>query len=165
MLGGNPEMLIADQLGDDADTASPEARGQGRERDYRAERKRRWPPAGSIVLGTERHESRRIDNQLRGRSGRQGDPRPPPSSSSRSKDDLHAHFRRQDRMDMIVRSRKSGIEGRRGYFAFAGMNRAIARGAEARWKRAIIEIRKNLLKFDDVMNDQRKVMLRAAPSR
>jgi preprotein translocase subunit SecA len=102
------------------------------------------------VLGTERHESRRIDNQLRGRTGRQGDP-------GRSKfflstqDDLLRIFA-GERMDMIMRS--FGLEEGEA-ITHPWLNRAIAT-AQKKVEQRNYEIRKNLLKYDDVVNDQRK---------
>ena len=107
---------------------------------------------GLYVLGTERHESRRIDNQLRGRSGRQGDP-------GRSKfflslqDDLMRIFG-SDRMDGMLQ--KLGLkEGEA--IVHPWINRALAK-AQQKVEARNFDIRKNLLKFDDVMNDQRKVV-------
>ena len=105
---------------------------------------------GLYVLGTERHESRRIDNQLRGRTGRQGDP-------GRSKfflstqDDLLRIFA-GERMDMIMRS--FGLEEGEA-ITHAWLNRAIAT-AQKKVEQRNYEMRKNLLKYDDVVNDQRK---------
>jgi preprotein translocase subunit SecA len=104
------------------------------------------------VLGTERHESRRIDNQLRGRSGRQGDP-------GRSKfylslqDDLMRIFG-SDRMDGMLQ--KLGLkEGEA--IIHPWINKAIER-AQAKVEARNFDIRKNILKYDNVMNDQRKVV-------
>jgi preprotein translocase subunit SecA len=107
---------------------------------------------GLYVLGTERHESRRIDNQLRGRSGRQGDP-------GRSKfylslqDDLMRIFG-SDRMDGMLQ--KLGLkEGEA--IIHPWINKAIER-AQAKVEARNFDIRKNILKYDNVMNDQRKVV-------
>jgi preprotein translocase subunit SecA len=107
---------------------------------------------GLYVLGTERHESRRIDNQLRGRSGRQGDP-------GRSKfylslqDDLMRIFG-SDRMDGMLS--KLGLkEGEA--IIHPWINKAIER-AQAKVEARNFDIRKNILKYDNVMNDQRKVV-------
>ncbi|RYF90220.1 MAG: preprotein translocase subunit SecA, partial [Caulobacteraceae bacterium] len=107
---------------------------------------------GLFVLGTERHESRRIDNQLRGRTGRQGDP-------GRSKfflcceDDLLRIFA-GDRLDAIMRS--FGVQEGEA-ITHKWLNSAIAT-AQKRVEQRNYEIRKNLLKYDDVVNDQRKAV-------
>ena len=107
---------------------------------------------GLYVLGTERHESRRIDNQLRGRTGRQGDP-------GRSKfflcceDDLLRIFA-GDRLDSIMRS--FGVQEGEA-ITHKWLNKAIAT-AQKRVEQRNYEIRKNLLKYDDVVNDQRKAV-------
>ncbi len=107
---------------------------------------------GLYVLGTERHESRRIDNQLRGRTGRQGDP-------GRSKfflcceDDLLRIFA-GDRLDAIMRS--FGVQEGEA-ITHKWLNKAIAT-AQKRVEQRNYEIRKNLLKYDDVVNDQRKAV-------
>lgn len=107
---------------------------------------------GLFVLGTERHESRRIDNQLRGRTGRQGDP-------GRSKfflsceDDLLRIFA-GDRLDAIMRT--FGVQEGEA-ITHKWLNNAIAT-AQKRVEQRNYEIRKNLLKYDDVVNDQRKAV-------
>jgi preprotein translocase subunit SecA len=107
---------------------------------------------GLYVLGTERHESRRIDNQLRGRSGRQGDP-------GRSKfylslqDDLMRIFG-SDRMDGMLQ--KLGLKEDEAII-HPWINKAIER-AQAKVEARNFDIRKNILKYDNVMNDQRKVV-------
>ena len=107
---------------------------------------------GLYVLGTERHESRRIDNQLRGRTGRQGDP-------GRSKfflsceDDLLRIFA-GERLDSIMRT--FGVQDGEA-ITHRWLNSAIAT-AQKRVEQRNYEIRKNLLKYDDVVNDQRKAV-------
>ncbi len=107
---------------------------------------------GLFVLGTERHESRRIDNQLRGRTGRQGDP-------GRSKfflsceDDLLRIFA-GERLDAIMRT--FGVQDGEA-ITHKWLNNAIAT-AQKRVEQRNYEIRKNLLKYDDVVNDQRKAV-------
>ncbi len=107
---------------------------------------------GLHVLGTERHESRRIDNQLRGRTGRQGDP-----GSSKfflsCEDDLLRIFA-GDRLDAIMRT--FGLEEGEA-ITHKWLNSAIAT-AQKRVEQRNYEIRKNLLKYDDVVNDQRKAV-------
>ncbi len=118
-----------------------------------ADRKKQALDAGGLfVLGTERHESRRIDNQLRGRTGRQGDP-------GRSKfflsceDDLLRIFA-GDRLDAIMRT--FGVQEGEA-ITHKWLNNAIAT-AQKRVEQRNYEIRKNLLKYDDVVNDQRKAV-------
>ncbi len=107
---------------------------------------------GLFVLGTERHESRRIDNQLRGRSGRQGDP-----GSSKFfislEDDLMRIFG-SERLDSMLK--KLGLKDGEA-IVHSWINKAIEK-AQSKVEGRNFEIRKNLLKFDDVMNDQRKVV-------
>jgi preprotein translocase subunit SecA len=109
-------------------------------------------PGGLYVIATERHESRRIDNQLRGRSGRQGDP-------GRSKfflslqDDLMRIFG-SDRMDGMLQ--KLGLQDGEA-IVHPWINRALEK-AQQKVEARNFDIRKNLLKYDDVMNDQRKVV-------
>ena len=107
---------------------------------------------GLYVLGTERHESRRIDNQLRGRTGRQGDPGRSKFFMS-TQDDLLRIFA-GERMDMIMRS--FGLEEGEA-ITHPWLNRAIAT-AQKKVEQRNYEIRKNLLKYDDVVNDQRKAV-------
>ncbi len=151
-LGGNADMRIVQELGDLPEGPERDAK----EAEIRAEvdeRKKRVIAAGGLfVVATERHESRRIDNQLRGRSGRQGDP-----GNSRFflslQDDLMRIFG-SDRMDGWLQrlGLKEGEAVVHGW-----INKAIER-AQRKVEERNYEIRKNLLKFDDVMNDQRKVI-------
>jgi len=107
---------------------------------------------GLYVLGTERHESRRIDNQLRGRSGRQGDPGCSKFFIS-LEDDLMRIFG-SEKLDSMLRT--LGLkDGESIYHPW--INKAIEK-AQSKVENRNFEIRKNLLKFDDVMNDQRKVI-------
>ena len=151
-LGGNADMRIEQEL---ADMPAGEERDK-REAEIRADIQRLKQQAleagGLYVLATERHESRRIDNQLRGRSGRQGDP-------GRSKfflslqDDLMRIFG-SDRMDGMLQ--KLGLrEGEA--IIHPWINKALEK-AQKKVEARNFDIRKNLLKFDDVMNDQRKVV-------
>ncbi len=151
-LGGNVEYRTEDELAD-----VPE----GKERDkaiakikeeVEAERQKVLEAGGLYVIGTERHESRRIDNQLRGRSGRQGDP----GASSfyiSLEDDLMRIFG-SERIDSLLQ--KMGLKEGEAIF-HPWMTRAIEK-AQTKVEQRNYEIRKNLLKYDDVMNDQRKVI-------
>ncbi len=107
---------------------------------------------GLFVLGTERHESRRIDNQLRGRTGRQGDPGKSKFFIS-VEDDLMRVFA-ADRLNSIMKS--LGIKEDEG-ITHPWMNKAIET-SQKKIEERNFEIRKNVLKYDDVINDQRKAM-------
>ena len=107
---------------------------------------------GLFVIGTERHESRRVDNQLRGRSGRQGDPGKSKFYLS-LEDDLMRIFG-SDRLDMVLK--KLGLEEGES-IVHPWINTALER-AQKKVESRNFEIRKTLLKFDNVMNDQRKVI-------
>jgi len=151
-LGGNPEMRIARELADMEPGPERDAREAQIREEVRQLKEKALAAGGLYVLATERHESRRIDNQLRGRSGRQGDP-------GRSKfflslqDDLMRIFG-SDRMDsMLV---KLGLkEGEA--IVHPWINKALER-AQKKVEARNFDIRKNLLKYDDVLNDQRKVI-------
>jgi preprotein translocase subunit SecA len=151
-LGGNPDMRVSQELGDVTD---------GDERDERvaalraevAEKKKQVIAAGGLfILGTERHESRRIDNQLRGRSGRQGDPGASKFFLS-LEDDLMRIFGSERIEGMLS---KLGLEEGEA-IVHPWVNKALEK-AQEKVEARNFEIRKNLLKFDDVMNDQRKVI-------
>jgi preprotein translocase subunit SecA len=117
------------------------------------EKKQRALAAGGLyVLGTERHESRRIDNQLRGRTGRQGDPGTSKFFLS-CEDDLLRIFA-GDRLDSIMRT--FGVQEGEA-ITHKWLNSAIAT-AQRKVEQRNYEIRKNLLKYDDVVNDQRKAV-------
>ncbi|MDP1736621.1 MAG: preprotein translocase subunit SecA [Caulobacter sp.] len=157
-LGGNVEMHLAkwrqDQLGLGlAVDHDAEMEEKTRFEVEISEAKKKALAAGGLyVLGTERHESRRIDNQLRGRTGRQGDP-------GKSKfflcceDDLLRIFA-GERLDAIMRS--FGVQDGEA-ITHKWLNKAIAT-AQKRVEQRNYEIRKNLLKYDDVVNDQRKAV-------
>ncbi len=151
-LGGNVDMRIQQELSE----VEPGPEREQREQAIRAEvqqlKEKALAAGGLYVLATERHESRRIDNQLRGRSGRQGDP-------GRSKfylslqDDLMRIFG-SDRMDGMLQ--KLGLkEGES--IIHPWINKALER-AQKKVEARNFDIRKNLLKYDDVLNDQRKVI-------
>src|SRR5207244_10765743 len=107
---------------------------------------------GLYVLGTERHESRRIDNQLRGRSGRQGDPGHSKFFLS-LEDDLMRIFG-SDRLDGMLQ--RLGLKADEA-IVHSWINKAVEK-AQKKVEARNFDIRKNLLKFDNVMNDQRKVI-------
>ena len=118
----------------------------------KANQNRALKSGGLFVLGTERHESRRIDNQLRGRSGRQGDPGCSKFFIS-LEDDLMRIFG-SERLDGMLQ--KLGLKNGEA-IVHPWINKAIEK-AQSKVEGRNFEIRKNLLKFDDVMNDQRKVV-------
>ena len=150
-LGGNLEVTIVDAM-----TADPEANLDKITRGVEAEHKvgeRAVKDAGGLfVLATERHESRRIDNQLRGRSGRQGDPGR--SSFFLSLDDDLMRIFGSERLEKVLNSlgMKEGEA-----IVHPWVNKSLER-AQAKVEGRNFDIRKQLLKFDDVMNDQRKVI-------
>ncbi|MFC5586179.1 preprotein translocase subunit SecA [Nitratireductor kimnyeongensis] len=151
-LGGNPEMRIAEELGEMEPGSERDAKEQAIREDVKRLKEEALAAGGLYVLATERHESRRIDNQLRGRSGRQGDP-------GRSKfflslqDDLMRIFG-SDRMDGMLQ--KLGLKEDEA-IVHPWINKALEK-AQKKVEARNFDIRKNLLKFDDVMNDQRKVV-------
>jgi preprotein translocase subunit SecA len=152
MLGGNAEMLIKEathSITDDAQIKQISARIRAQ---VASDKEIVRAAGGLFVIGTERHESRRIDNQLRGRSGRQGDPGASQFFLS-LQDDLMRIFG-SERIDNVLV--KLGLkEGEA--IIHPWMNKAIER-AQTKVEQRNYEIRKTLLKFDDVMNDQRKVI-------
>ena len=151
-LGGNVEMAIAEQVGEETDAAKIE-QIRSRVTEEVAELKRQAIAAGGLwVIATERHESRRIDNQLRGRSGRQGDPGRSTFYLS-LQDDLMRIFG-SEKMDGMLR--RLGLEEGEA-IVHPWVNKAIER-AQGKVEARNFEVRKNLLKYDDVMNDQRKVI-------
>jgi preprotein translocase subunit SecA len=151
-LGGNPDMRIQHELADVPEGAEREARIAQIRAEVAEAKKTAIAAGGLYVLGTERHESRRIDNQLRGRSGRQGDPGHSKFFLS-LQDDLMRIFG-SDRMDGMLQ--KLGLKEDEA-ITHPWINRALEK-AQQKVEARNFDIRKNLLKFDDVMNDQRKVI-------
>jgi len=151
-LGGNPDMRIAQELGEIGDDPETQRRAEAIRADCAEKQATVREAGGLFVLGTERHESRRIDNQLRGRSGRQGDPGASEFYLS-LEDDLMRIFG-SDRMDGMLG--KLGIEEGEA-ITHKWVSKALEK-AQSKVEARNFEIRKNLLKFDDVMNDQRKVI-------
>ncbi|MBO6903257.1 MAG: preprotein translocase subunit SecA [Rhizobiaceae bacterium] len=151
-LGGNADMRIANELGDMEDGPERKKKEEAIRADVKALKEKALAAGGLYVLATERHESRRIDNQLRGRSGRQGDP-------GRSKfylslqDDLMRIFG-SERMDGMLQ--KLGLQEGEAII-HPWINKALEK-AQKKVEARNFDIRKNLLKYDDVMNDQRKVV-------
>ncbi len=151
-LGGNLEMRVEDELKDVTDPAEHEKRVAKIKEEIEAAKKKVIAAGGLYVIGTERHESRRIDNQLRGRSGRQGDPGNSKFFISLT-DDLMRIFGSQ-RLDVWL-GRLGLKEGEA--IIHPWVDKALEK-AQRKVEERNFEIRKNLLRFDDVMNDQRKVI-------
>jgi preprotein translocase subunit SecA len=151
-LGGNADMRVKQELGD-MEPGEQRKQAERKIRDEVARLKQIALAAGGLyVIGTERHESRRIDNQLRGRSGRQGDP-------GRSKfylsleDDLMRIFGSNNLGGMLT---KLGLQEGEA-IVHPWINKALEK-AQQKVEARNFDIRKNLLKYDDVSNDQRKVI-------
>src|SRR3954465_4509927 len=153
-LGGNADMRIRQEL-------AQIENARGREHDPRAEeiraqvarlKEKALVAGGLFVLGTERHESRRIDNQLRGRSGRQGDPGHSKFFLS-LEDDLMRIFG-TDKLDTMLQ--RLGLKENEA-IVHSWINKALEK-AQQKVEARNFDIRKNLLKYDNVMNDQRKVI-------
>src|SRR6516225_3980077 len=153
-LGGNPDMRIRQELAEIDDWQARDKHPRAAEiRAQVAGLKEKALAAGGLyVLGTERHESRRIDNQLRGRSGRQGDPGHSKFFLS-LEDDLMRIFG-TDKLDgMLTRLGLKENEA----IVHPWINKALEK-AQQKVEARNFDIRKNILKFDNVMNDQRKVI-------
>jgi preprotein translocase subunit SecA len=153
-LGGNPDMRIRQELSEIDDWQARDKHPRAAEiRAQIAHLKEKALAAGGLyVLGTERHESRRIDNQLRGRSGRQGDPGHSKFFLS-LEDDLMRIFG-TDKLDgMLTRLGLKENEA----IVHPWINKALEK-AQQKVEARNFDIRKNILKFDNVMNDQRKVI-------
>ena len=151
-LGGNADMRVKNELAgiqDDAERARLTAQIKA---ETAAAKEKAKAAGGLYIVGTERHESRRIDNQLRGRSGRQGDPGASKFFLS-LQDDLMRIFG-SERMDSIL-SRLGLEEGEA--IAHPWVNKALEK-AQQKVEARNFEMRKNILKYDDVLNDQRKVI-------
>jgi preprotein translocase subunit SecA len=151
-LGGNAEMRIRQTL----DGMEPSEERKTKEAAIRAEvasfKSKVIAAGGLYVLGTERHESRRIDNQMRGRSGRQGDPGKSKFYLS-LQDDLMRIFG-SERMDGMLQ--KLGLKEDEA-IVHNWINKAIER-AQGKVEARNFDMRKNVLRYDNVMNDQRKVI-------
>jgi preprotein translocase subunit SecA len=152
-LGGNEEMRIADEIDDTMDEATKEKKIKAIKDEIAKDREAVKEAGGLMVIGTERHESRRIDNQLRGRSGRQGDPGYTVFFLS-VEDDLMRIFA-ADKMQALLQGQMGLKEGEA--LTHPWLSKALEK-AQARVEQQNFEVRKNLLKFDNVMNDQRKVI-------
>jgi preprotein translocase subunit SecA len=151
-LGGNLDMRISQEVGDMAEGPDRQRAIQKISDEIESNKRIVLDGGGLFVIGTERHESRRIDNQLRGRSGRQGDP-----GQSRFylslQDDLMRIFG-SERLDGMLQ--KLGLKEGEAIIS-SWINKALEK-AQQKVEARNFDIRKNLLKFDNVMNDQRKAI-------
>jgi len=152
-LGGNVEFKIMEAIAAAPDDDPEEIRAKI-EAAHEADEQSVKDAGGLFVLSTERHESRRIDNQLRGRSGRQGDPGR--SSFLLSLDDDLMRIFGSERLEKVL-STLGMKEGEA--IIHPWVNKSLER-AQAKVEGRNFDIRKQLLKFDDVMNDQRKVIFK-----
>lgn len=151
-LGGNLDMRIEQEAPEKETDAALAKRTEKIQREINHLKQQSLIAGGLYVLGTERHESRRIDNQLRGRTGRQGDP-------GRSKFYISTE---DDLMRIFGGDRLKNMMGKLGWeegesLTNKFMSKAVER-AQVRVEARNFDIRKNLLKYDDVMNDQRKTI-------
>ncbi|MBF0133149.1 MAG: preprotein translocase subunit SecA [Magnetococcales bacterium] len=151
-LGGNVEMRLKNEVAGTLSEEAAKMREEEIRRECQLEKEEVLKAGGLHILATERHEARRIDNQLRGRAGRQGDP-----GSSRFylslQDDLMRIFGSERMDNMLV---KLGLEEGEA-IVHPWINKAIE-SAQKKVEGRNFDIRKNLLKYDDVMNEQRKVI-------
>jgi preprotein translocase subunit SecA len=149
-LGGNVEMRLKLELQKIEDEAARQARAAAIRAEIAAAHERVKQAGGLFVIGTERHESRRIDNQLRGRSGRQGDP-----GASRFflslEDDLMRIFGSERMGGMLQRLGLKEGEA----IVHPWINKALEK-AQKKVEARNFDMRKNVLKYDNVMNDQRR---------
>ncbi len=150
-LGGNVEMKVMEALAADPEAHPDELRARI-EAEHAEEKAKVLEAGGLFVLASERHESRRIDNQLRGRSGRQGDPGR--SSFYLSLEDDLMRIFGSEKLEKVLSSlgMKEGEA-----IIHPWVNKSLER-AQAKVEGRNFDMRKQLLKFDDVMNDQRKVI-------
>ncbi len=150
-LGGNVELKVLEAMAEDP-AAHPDELRARIEAEHAADKEKVIEAGGLYVLASERHESRRIDNQLRGRSGRQGDPGR--SSFFLSLEDDLMRIFGSERLDKVLSSlgMKEGEA-----IIHPWVNKSLER-AQAKVEGRNFDIRKQLLKFDDVMNDQRKAI-------
>jgi preprotein translocase subunit SecA len=151
-LGGNVEFRTEDELSGIADGPEREAAIERIKQEVAAEKARVLEAGGLFVLGTERHESRRIDNQLRGRSGRQGDPGLSRFYLSLD-DDLLRIFGPQTMFSRLVNKNLEDGEA----IVSPWISKAIET-AQKKVEARNYDIRKQVVEYDDVMNDQRKVI-------
>lgn len=151
-LGGNPEMKLQEMLkGDETPEQIAELK-QKIEAEVAADKEKVLAAGGLYILGTERHESRRIDNQLRGRAGRQGDPGTSKFFLS-MQDDLMRIFGSEKMSNVLQRLGLPEGEA----LVHPWISKALEK-AQQKVEERNFDIRKNLLKYDNVMNEQRKII-------
>ncbi|MBR6355888.1 MAG: preprotein translocase subunit SecA [Alphaproteobacteria bacterium] len=151
-LGGNPDMMLKERLKGDETPEQIEQIKKQIEAEVATDKEKVLKAGGLYIIGTERHESRRIDNQLRGRSGRQGDPGTSKFFLS-MEDDLMRIFG-SDKMANVLQ--RLGLpEGEA--LVHPWISKALEK-AQKKVEERNFDIRKDLLKFDNVMNDQRKII-------
>ena len=151
-LGGNLDFRIQDELGETEDGPEKDAAIERIRQEVAEEKERVIAAGGLFVLGTERHESRRIDNQLRGRSGRQGDPGLSRFYLSLD-DDLLRIFGPQTMFARLMNKNLADGEA----IISPWISKAIET-AQKKVEARNYDIRKQVVEYDDVMNDQRKVI-------
>ena len=152
-LGGNVEFRVADELADMPEGLERDAAIERIKAEVAANKAKVLAAGGLFVLGTERHESRRIDNQLRGRSGRQGDP-----GLSRFYLSLDDELLRIFGPDtMFAKMMRANLEDGEALPPSRWMSKAIET-AQKKVEARNYDIRKQVVEYDDVMNDQRKVV-------
>ncbi len=151
-LGGNPEHIARKRVGSDASPEEFKAALLEAQEEWRKSSQEIKDLGGLFILGTERHESRRIDNQLRGRSGRQGDPGA--SEFYLSLDD--------PLMRLFAQSNLKGLMQRMGFDKGESITHGLitrsVRKAQGKVEERNFNIRKHLLEYDDVLNEQRRVI-------
>lgn len=153
-LGGNLEMRVDDEIVDDLSAAKRAIAIAKIQEEIEADKAKVKEAGGLYIIGTERHESRRIDNQLRGRSGRQGDEGASMFFLS-VEDDLMRIFA-GDKLESLLNNSRIGLE--EGESLEHPLISKMLERAQGKVEGMHFEGRKNLLKFDNVMNDQRKVI-------
>lgn len=151
-LGGNPEMKLKEQLTGEETPEQVAALKEKIEKEVAADKEKVLAAGGLFIVGTERHESRRIDNQLRGRSGRQGDPGTSKFFLS-MEDDLMRIFGSEKMSNVLQRLGLPEGEA----LVHPWISKALEK-AQKKVEERNFDIRKDLLKFDNVMNDQRKII-------
>jgi preprotein translocase subunit SecA len=151
-LGGNLAMLLEDELADIPEGPERDAKEAALKARHAIDKETVLAAGGLYIVGTERHESRRIDNQLRGRAGRQGDPGGSKFFLS-LEDDLMRIFGSDNLSRMLQRLGLKEGEA----IIHPWVNKALEK-AQQKVEARNFDIRKNLLRYDDVMNEQRKAI-------
>ena len=151
-LGGNPDMMLKDRLTGDESPEQIEKLKSEIAAEVAADKEKVIKAGGLYIVGTERHESRRIDNQLRGRSGRQGDPGTSKFFLS-MEDDLMRIFGSEKMSNVLQRLGLPEGEA----LVHPWISKALEK-AQKKVEERNFDIRKDLLKYDNVMNDQRKII-------